>query len=91
MSVLPVISELLKFIVHTQLYTHLNDTGMLAAEQSGFHKNYSIQTRLHKLIDNFYSDFENSKIIGMLALDLSEISLHWFRFYLENRTQMACI
>ena len=68
--VLPVISKLLERIVHTQLYTYLNDTGLLAAEQSGFRKNHSTQTSLHKLLENFYSDIENGKIIGMLALDL---------------------
>ena len=57
-------------IVHTQLYTYLNDTGLLAAEQSGFRKNHSTQTSLHKLLENFYSDIESGKIIGMLALDL---------------------
>ena len=46
MSVLPVISKLLEGIVHTQLYKHFNDTGLLAAEQSGFHKNHSTQTSL---------------------------------------------
>ena len=43
-SVLPVISKLLERIVHTKLYTFLNDTGLLAAEQSGFRKNHSTQT-----------------------------------------------
>ena len=31
-SILPVISKLLERIVHTKLYTYLNDTGLLAAE-----------------------------------------------------------
>ena len=35
-SVLLVIFKLLERIIHTQLYTYLNDTGLLAAEQSGF-------------------------------------------------------
>ena len=69
-SVLPVISKLLERIVHTQLYTYLNVTGLSAAEQSGFRKKHSTQTSLHKLLENFYSDIENGKIIGMLALDL---------------------
>ena len=111
-SVLPVISKLLERIVHTQLYTYLNDIGLLAAEQSRFHKNHSTQTSLHKLLENCYSDLENGKIIRMLALDLrkafdrvnhkiildklkhyglSGITLNWFRSYLNNRTQMACI
>ena len=51
----------------TQLYTHLNDTGLLAAKQSGFRKNHSTQTRLHKLIENFYSDIQKDKIIGLYA------------------------
>ena len=53
-SVSPVISKLLKCIVHTQLYTYLNDTGLLAAEQSVFRKNHSTQTSLHKLLEIFY-------------------------------------
>ena len=69
-SVLPVISKLLERIVHTQPYTYLNDTGLLTAEQSGFRKNHSTQTSLHKLLENFYSDIENGKNIGMLALNL---------------------
>ena len=46
--------------------TRLNDTGLLVAEQSEFHKNHSTQTSLHKLIENFHSDIQNGKIIGML-------------------------
>ena len=69
-SVLPVISKFLERIVHTQLYTYLNDTGLLTAEQSGFRKTYSTQTSLHKLLENFYLDIESGKMIGMLALDL---------------------
>ena len=40
-SVLPVISKLVKRIVHTQLYTYLNETGLLAFQLSGFRKNHS--------------------------------------------------
>ena len=32
------IYKLLERIDHTQLYAHLNDTSLLASEQSGFHK-----------------------------------------------------
>ena len=66
-SVLPVISKLLERIVHTQLN---NTLGLLAADQSGFRKNHSTQTSLHQLLENFYSNIETGKIIGMLALDL---------------------
>ena len=65
------IYELLERIDHTQLYAHLNDTSLLAFEQSGFHKiNHSTQTSLHKLIENLYSNIKNWETIGMLALDL---------------------
>ena len=76
--------------------------------QKSFHSNKP----MHKLIENFYSDNENGKIIGMLALELQKAfdtvnykilldkfihyrfsgsDLNWFRSYIENRTQMACI
>ena len=52
------------------LFSSLGLISGKAAEQSGFRKNHFTQTNLHKLLENFYSDIESGKSIGMLALDL---------------------
>ena len=49
---------------------YVSQSHRLAAQQSGFRKNHSTQTSLHTFLANFYSDLDNGKIIGMLALDL---------------------
>ena len=69
-SLLPVISKLLERIVYNQIYNYLTNTEQLTQEQSGFRKYHSTQTSLHKLKENFSSNIQDLKIVGMLALEL---------------------
>ena len=71
-SVLPTVSKIIERVVHCQLYDYLTVNDLLCNAQSGFRKKFSTQTSLHRLTEFLYNSLNNSKIIGMVALDLQK-------------------
>ena len=71
-SVLPVVSKIIEKIVHSQLYQYLTENNLLSNAQSGFRKKFSTQTSLHRLTEFVYESLSNSKVVGMVALDLQK-------------------
>jgi len=71
-SVLPIVSKIIEKIVHCQFYQYLIDNDLLCNAQSGFRKKFSTQTSLHRLTEFIYESLNNSKIVGMVALDLQK-------------------
>ena len=70
--VLPVISKFAERIVHQQLYHYLVTNDFLCPQQSGFRKNHSCQTSLHRLKEKLYSELNNGNVVGLVALDLKK-------------------
>jgi hypothetical protein len=71
-SILPIVSKIMEKIVHQQLYAYLDDHDYLCQAQSGFRKNFSTQSGLHRLTEYIYEALNNSEVVGMVAIDLKK-------------------
>ena len=71
-SVLPIVSRLLKRLVFNQLYQHLHTNDLLAPSQSGFRTLHSISIALLKCTDEWYSGLDVGKYVGAIFVDLKK-------------------
>ena len=99
-SLLPLISKVVKKVIHDQTNAFFN-------YQSGFHKNHSIDFYLSFINDKILKGFAQGLITGMILIDLqkafdttdydilleklyatgfSKHTVNWFRSCLINRT-----
>ena len=69
-SVLPVLSKLLEKLLHKQLYDYFNNNKLFYSCQSGFRSGFSTQASLHYIMEHFYENLNNSKLTGIVSLDL---------------------
>ena len=56
--------------VNLQLKLYLENNNLLYARQNGFRANYSCQTALIRILDDWISAIEKTEIVGTLLLDL---------------------
>ena len=56
--------------LHFKTFLEAND--LLYSRQSGFRENYSCQTSLKRIIDDWIKAIDNNQIVGTLMLDLSK-------------------
>ena len=80
-SLLPLISKVIKKVIHDQTSAFLNFRNLLYNYQSGFRKNHSTDYCLS--FDTIDHDILLQKLY---AIGFSKHSINWFRSYLINRT-----
>ena len=71
-SLLPLISKLIKKIIHEQTQKYQSDHNILYKYQSGFHTNHSTDTYLSYLNDKILQDLDQGKITGNILIDLQK-------------------
>ena len=70
-SNLPFMSKLVEKCMLTQFNKHCEDNQLMPDYQSAYRSNYSCETSLVKLLNDVLWDFENQKVVALVALDLS--------------------
>lgn len=66
------LSKVLESIIHHQLYSYLDDHGILKEEQAGFRPNRSTQDILLRTIDDWKIALGNRKPVATVMIDLSK-------------------
>ena len=69
---LPILSKIIERIIHGQTQTFLSKNNILYRFQSGFWKNYSINTCLRHLTEKITTRFEKDLFTGMILTDLQK-------------------
>ena len=69
---LRLISKVVKKVIHDQTSPFLNSRNLLYNDQSGFHKNHSIDFCLSFLNDKILNGFDQGLITGMNLIDLQK-------------------
>ena len=69
---LPLLSKIIKRIVHDQTEEFLSKNKLLYRFQSGFRRNYSTNTCLGHLTDKITTGFEKGLFTGMVLIDLQK-------------------
>ena len=72
-SVISIIAKIMEKLVHSQLYSYLEqfDTCILTSSQDGFRPLHSTVTALLKLTNQWYQNMDEGLINGIVFLDLS--------------------
>ena len=71
-SVLPVLSKILKQVVSDQIVAHFCKYNLFSEKQSGFHHGYSTQDVLLHVTDSFLSAIDSGQCVGAVFLDLAK-------------------
>ena len=98
-SLLPTISKIFERIIHNQMYEHLNNNNLLAAQQYGFRKLHSTEYATVKLIDHVSKRMESGNIPCTLYIDLSkafdtlsfDILIHKLKYYGFSGTELKLL
>ena len=69
-SILPVVSKIIKKVIFKQLYEYLTHNNLLAGSQHGFRPMHSILTALLEATNNWYLNIDDGLINSVLFLDL---------------------
>ena len=69
---LPLISQIIKWIIHHQTMNFLSDSNVLYKYQSGFKKLHSTDTCLSYLHDKITKSFDSGLLTRMVSLDLQK-------------------
>ena len=71
-SILPVLSKILKRHICDHLKVYLNTFGLIYERQSGFREYHSCETALTAIVDDWITAIDNNEIVGTIFLDLSK-------------------
>ena len=71
-SLLPLISKLIKKIIHEQTQKYLSGHNISYKYQSGFRTNHSTETCLSYLNNKILQGFDQGKITGMILIDIQK-------------------
>ena len=71
-SILPVLSKILKRIVYKQLLSHLENNGFLSSFQFGFRSKRSTELAVTYFTDIVRKEVDNGNILGAVFIDLSK-------------------
>ena len=71
-SVLPVVSKLIKRVVFNQLYEYLNNNKLLTESQSGFRPMFFTEAALLEAMNEWLWNIDNNLLNGVIFLDLKK-------------------
>ena len=72
LSMLSVISRDFEKLIADQLYQHMNENNIFLSDQSGYRRLHSTLTCLLKSTDDWYSELELGKLVGLVFIDLKK-------------------
>ncbi len=68
-NMLPVYEKVLEIIMKNQIITFMTDSKVLIEEQAGFRSNFSCETSLNKVLNEWKLEIEKDKFIAAVFLD----------------------
>ena len=71
-STLPFLAKILESCIQEQLIDYLTTNNILCCEQSAYLKKHSTNTSLHRVVDEWLTNINNSLINGVAFFDLSK-------------------
>ena len=71
-SLLPIVSKIIRKVIHFQTTNYLTENNVLCRYRSGFHKNHSTDTSLAYLTDKILTGFHFGLLTGMILIDLQK-------------------
>ena len=71
-SLLPIVSKIIKKVIHDQTMNYLTENNVIYRYQSGFCKNHSTDTFLAYLTDKILTGFDSGLLTGMILIDLQK-------------------
>ena len=88
-SVLPIIAKIMEKLIFDQLYSYLQNKGLLSNHQARFRPNHSTMTALINVTEYWLNKLDKGMFVGVIALDLQKafdtvdhaILLHKMRLY----------
>ncbi|XP_076298320.1 uncharacterized protein LOC143217666 [Lasioglossum baleicum] len=69
-NILPIYEKVLEIIVKKQIDDYLESNNILTEHQSGFRKNYSCETAIQTVIDEWKLSISERQIVGVIFVDL---------------------
>lgn len=63
-------SKVLESLIHSQVYSYIQEAGILNEVQSGFRHGYCAQDALLKTVDDWHSGLDENKVVGVVFVDL---------------------
>ena len=72
LSVLPVMSKILEYVIKDQIYDHLESNDIITDTQHAFRNGHSTTTCLLKLTEDVRRGLDEGKATGILAIDFSK-------------------
>lgn len=71
-SVLPILSKILKSLILSRLTAHLNKNDIIIPKQFGFQKNHNTTLQLARIIDIISTATANKKLTSLVSLDIEK-------------------
>lgn len=69
-NILPIYEKVLEIIVKKQIEVYLENNNIITEHQSGFRKNYSCETAIQTVIDEWKLIISERQIVGVIFVDL---------------------
>lgn len=69
-NMLPIFEKVLELVVKKQIETYLEDNCIITEHQSGFRKQYSCETAIQTVIDEWKLIVSEAKMVGVIFMDL---------------------
>mgnify|MGYP001544552490 FL=1 len=66
------VSKILEHQVNKQLIQYLIDIDLITLDQSAYLKKHSSQTCLHRIVDDWLSNYDDSQMSGICFLDIEQ-------------------
>ena len=71
-SVLPLPGKIFEKLIHTQLYSYINNKKLISELQGGFRPNYSTNSTIAQFTDYIYSNINQHKLTHSIFIDFSK-------------------